>query len=161
MIMVSCNGLVLTGHLHLRSPVYDCSHPVSHSALIQASIGPLQRRDGQPKTWADTQRACWFEECSVTRWFTLYTVYTRTLYASKILQNVLIYLLYECMSIFYFLFDVAIRFELIAVDVTNYFQLCKVWPCNTVVLNKCEWENCFWILEFERSANWLHFVLRW
>lgn len=40
---------LLTGHLDLCSSVYNCSHPVSHDALIQASVSPLRGRDGQPK----------------------------------------------------------------------------------------------------------------
>lgn len=46
---------VLTGHLHLCSPVYYCSHPVPHQTLIQASISPLQRWDRQPED-GQTQR---------------------------------------------------------------------------------------------------------
>lgn len=52
---------VLTGHLHLCSPVYYGSHPVPHQTLIQAGIGPLQRRDRQPE---DTERTV-MRMCSI------------------------------------------------------------------------------------------------
>ena len=52
------NTCLLTGHLHVCPPVYNCSHPVPHDTLVQASISPLQRRDRQPKGGRDTQMAC-------------------------------------------------------------------------------------------------------
>lgn len=43
-----CLVWILTGHLHLRPPLDDRSHPVPRHTLVEAGVAPLQRRDGHP-----------------------------------------------------------------------------------------------------------------
>lgn len=43
-----CLVWILTGHLYLRPPLDDRSHPVPRHTLVEAGVAPLQRRDGHP-----------------------------------------------------------------------------------------------------------------